>query len=232
MSGARPIPPRYDRHPAELFEAAVQANLRPGLDILDVGSGRRPALDPGTRPPGSRYAGLDISASELELAPGGSYSDHVVADITEPVPALRGQFDLIVSWQVLEHVRDTDRALRNLHDYLRPGGRLVAILSGRFSIFGMLNSVVPASAGVWLMERLLRRPPDSVFPAHYDRCHATALTRVLGDWSAAEVRPIYQGGSYFNFCLPLRSAYFGYENWAERSGRANLATHYLIVSER
>ncbi len=232
MSRARAIPPRYARHPAELFEAAVQANLRPGLDILDVGSGRRPALDPATRPPGSRYAGLDICAAELELAPGGSYSDHVVADITEPVPALRGQFDLIVSWQVLEHVRDTDRALRNLHDYLRPGGRLVAILSGRFSIFGMLNSVVPARAGVWLMERLLRRPPDSVFPAHYDRCHATALTRVLRDWSAAEVRPIYQGGSYFNFCLPLRSAYFGYENWAERSGRANLATHYLIISER
>lgn len=232
MSRARPIPPRYDRHPVQLFDEAVRANLRPGLDILDVGSGRRPALDPAARPPGSRYAGLDISASELELAPQGSYSDHVVADITEPVPALRGQFDLIVSWQVLEHVRDTDRALRNLHDYLRPGGRLVAILSGRFSIFGMLNSVVPAGAGVWLMERLLRRPPDSVFPAHYDRCHASALARALRDWSSADVRPIYQGGSYFNFCLPLRAAYFGYENWAERSGRANLATHYLIVSER
>ena len=232
MTRARSIPPRYDRHPVELFEEAVQANLRPGLDILDVGSGRRPALDPDTRPPGSRYAGLDICASELELAPRGSYSDHVVADVTQPVAALREQFDLIVSWQVLEHVRDTDRALRNLHDYLRPGGRLVAILSGRFSIFGMLNSVVPAGAGVWLMERLLRRPPDSVFPAHYDRCHASALARALRDWSAADVRPIYQGGSYFNFCLPLRSAYFGYENWAERSGRANLATHYLIVSER
>jgi 2-polyprenyl-6-hydroxyphenyl methylase/3-demethylubiquinone-9 3-methyltransferase len=210
----------------------VQANLRPGLAILDVGSGRRPALDPATRPPGSRYAGLDISASELQLAPPGSYSDHVVADITQPVEQLRGQFDLIVSWQVLEHVRHTDRALDNLRGYLRPGGRLVAILSGRFSIFGMLNTVIPAGTGVWLMKHLLRRPPDSVFPAHYDRCHATALQRELGDWAAAEVRPIYQGGSYFNFCLPLRSAYFGYENWAERSGRANLATHYLIVSER
>lgn len=228
----RPIPPRYDRHPSELFEQAVRSNLRPGLDILDVGSGRRPALEPGTRPAGSRYAGLDISASELELAPAGSYSDHVVADVTEPIAALREQFDLIVSWQVLEHVRHTDRALRNLHDYLRPGGRLVAILSGRFSIFGMLNTVIPSGAGVWLMEHLLRRPPASVFPAHYDRCHARALARELDGWSAAEVRPIYQGGSYFNFCLPLRSAYFGYENWVERSGRASLATHYLIVSQR
>jgi len=228
----RPIPPRYDQHPVTIFEQAVQANLRPGLAILDVGSGRRPALDPATRPPGSRYAGLDICATELELAPPGSYSDHYVADITQPLPELREQFDLIVSWQVLEHVSHTDRALANLHDYLRPGGRLVAILSGRFSIFGMLNTVIPSGAGVWLMKHLLRRPPESVFPAHYDRCHATALQRELGDWSDADVRPIYQGGSYFNFCLPLRSAYFGYENWAERSGRANLATHYLIVSQR
>ena len=228
----RPIPPRYDQHPSQLFAEAVHANLRPGLAILDVGSGRRPALDPASRPPASRYAGLDISASELELAPPGSYSDHVVADITRPLPELSERFDLIVSWQVLEHVSDTGRALANLRAYLRPGGRLVAILSGRFSIFGMLNTVVPSSAGVWLMRHLLRRPPDSVFPAHYDRCHASALEDVLAGWSSAEVRPIYQGGSYFNFCLPLRSAYFGYENWAERSGRANLATHYLIVSER
>ena len=227
-----PVPQRYDRHPAQLFDDAVQALLRPGMAILDVGSGRRPALAPATRPAGCRYAGLDVSARELALAPAGSYETHVVADVATPVPQLRGGFDLVLSWQVLEHVADTERALANMRAYLRPGGSLVALLSGRFSAFGILNAALPARLGVVLMQRLLRRDPESVFPAHYDRCHASALTRLLASWPRAEVRPIFQGGAYFNFALPLRSAYLAYENWAWRSGRANLATHYLLVCRR
>jgi hypothetical protein len=96
----------------------------------------------------------------------------------------------------------------------------------------MLNSVLPPRLGVRLMEDLLRRDPDSVFPAHYDRCHARALRALLGGWSAADVSAIFQGGAYFNFFGPLRSAYFVYENWAASTGRDQLATHYLIVSQR
>ena len=232
MAALAAIPERYDRHPSTLFADAVRAELRAGISILDVGSGRRPALAPDARPPGCVYAGLDVSRAELELAPPGSYGEHVVADVTAPVAALRERFDLIVSWQVLEHVPDTARALANMREYLVPGGRLVALLSGRFSVFGVVNSVIPARLGVLLMKHLLRRDPDSVFPAHYDCCHAGALHELLAPWRHAEVIPIYQGGAYFNFALPLRAAYFTYENWAARGGHANLATHYLLVCER
>ncbi len=226
------IPARYDRHPADLFAAAVAAQLRPGLDILDVGSGRRPALEPAARPSGSRYAGLDLSAAELERAPAGSYTDVVVSDITVRVPALEGGFDLVLSWQVLEHVRHLDRALENLHAYLRPGGRMIAVLSGRFSAFGLLNAVLPGKLGAALMRRLLRRDPETVFPAYYDGCYAGALSGLLARWSSAAITPLFQGGSYFNFSPRLRAAYFVYEDWACGSGRANLATHYLIVARR
>ena len=230
MAGA--IPPRYDRPPVQLFESALRARLRPGVAILDVGSGRRPAIEPAARPAGCRYAGLDVSRRELELAPAGSYGTQVTADVTTPLAELRGRFDLVVSLQVLEHVSDTARALENMHDYLRPGGSLVALLSGRFSASGILNAAIPSRLGVLLLHRLLRRDPESVFPAHYDRCRAGALQRLLAGWTRAEVIPIFQGAAYFNFALPLRAGYLAYENWAFRGGRANLATHYLLVAER
>lgn len=230
MSGR--VPARYDIPPAELFAAEIRSLLRPGLRILDVGSGRRPVLAPAERPPGARYVGLDLSAVELAAAPPGSYDEAIAADVAARETELEGQFDLAVSGQVFEHVRPLHRALVNVHDYLRPGGGMVALLSGRYSINGVLNTLLPAGVAVRLMRRLLHREPGSVFPAYYDSCYESALVKLLAPWSQARVTPLFQGGAYFNFALPLRSAYFVYENWAERSGRANLATHYVIVALR
>ncbi|MEA2191323.1 MAG: hypothetical protein QOI73_1444 [Solirubrobacteraceae bacterium] len=229
---SRPLPRRYHRHPAVLFGDAVGTHLRSGSAILDVGSGRRPALAPEDRPGDSRYVGLDLSATELELAPLGSYDEHVVADISEPVEALLDGFDLVISWQVLEHVRDVAGALEHMRGYLRPGGHLVAFLSARNSIYGRLNTLLPAQTGVWLMRVLLRRNPDSVFPAYYDHCTSGELRTLMAPWTAAEIRPVFLGASYFNFSHALRDVYVAYENWAARTGRADLATHYLIVGRR
>jgi hypothetical protein len=122
--------------------------------------------------------------------------------------------------------------MANLRAYLRPGGRMVALLSGRFSINAMLNVLLPRGVAMWLMRRLLGRDPESVFPAYYDSCYATGLAEVMKPWSEVEVTPLFQGGAYFNFALPLRSVYFKYENWACRSSHTNLATHYRIVALR
>jgi len=226
------IPPRYDYHPADQFADAIRARLRPEIDILDVGSGRRPAIPRAARPAGCRYVGLDISAAELARASAGSYSETVVADVSAALPELTGRFDLLVSWQVLEHVANLEHALANMHSYLRPGGALVAVLSGRLSLFGVVNRLVPGPLATWTLRTLLGRDPETVYTAYYDRCDHRGLTELLASWRIARVTPIYQGGAYFNFSKPIRAAYLSYENWAVNSGRANLATHYLVVAER
>jgi SAM-dependent methyltransferase len=225
---SRPIPTRYERHPSEWFTDAIHAKLCPGMAILDIGSGRRPALASAHRPAGARYVGLDLSAAELARAPADAYDERIVADIAEPVERLRGQFDLIVSWQVLEHVRDMERALHHARCYLRPGGSFVALLSGRYSVNGVLNAALPPAVSVWLMRCLLGRDPESVFPAYYDGCTHGDLRRLMSDWTDAAIAPLYLGGSYFNFSLPLRDFYLAYESWACRTRRLDLATHYLV----
>ena len=232
MSGHRLRLPRYQQ-PRELeYDAAVREVLVPGVRVLDVGSGRTPSIAPAARPAGCHYVGLDIAEDELRRAPRGSYDETFVADITTHVPALDAAFDLIVCWQVLEHVKPLDTAVENMRRYLRPGGRLVAYLSGAFSLFGLINQVVPAAVGVWAMHRLLGRAPDTVFPAHYHHCWHGALKRAFRAWQAAEVIPHYRGAEYFRFFGPLERTYLRYEEWTRRGNHQNLATHYLLIATR
>lgn len=215
------------------FRARLQPLLRPGMSILDLGPGPRPTLLPGDRPPGCRYVALDRSARELGRAPAGSYHETVVADLGgPPVDALRDSFDLVLSWQVLEHVRRMDRALENARLALRPGGTFLAQLSGGRSLFALANRALPHGVAVVVLERLLDRPHGSVFPAPYDRCTASGLTELLSSWSSAQVVPRYTGAAYFRFFRPLQAAYLVYEEWLRRGDHRDLATHYVIQAVR
>ena len=202
------------------------------MKILDVGAGATPTFAAADRPAGCRYVGLDITATELDAAPPGSYDEKVVGDVGHRVPALEGQFDLVLSWQVLEHVKPLEAAVENMRAYLKPGGRLLAQMSGTFSAFGLLNRALPERASRWLLHRLTGRSHESVFTAYYDRCWYTALTRMGAGWTRFEVVPRFLGGDYFRFSRHVRAAYIGFEEWARRGEHNNLAGYYLIDATR
>jgi SAM-dependent methyltransferase len=212
------------------FHERVEASLRPGQAILDVGSGRAPTVVPADRPPGVRYVGLDISSAELAAAGEGAYDERVVSDVSRAIPDLAGRFDLVLSYQVFEHVKPLPAALDHVHSYLKPGGVMLAQLSGAFSLFGLLNRVVPEKVGKKAMDRLLNRDPDSVFPAFYDHSWHTALARALAPWESAEIIPLYTGAGYLAFARPLQALYLGFEELACRRDWRNLASYYIIVA--
>ena len=202
-----------------------------GAAVLDAGSGRRPAIPVETRPPGLRYTGLDLSAAELRRSAAGSYDAHIEADLTVPVPGLRASFDVILSYQVLEHIRPLPTALENMRSYLRPGGTLVALFSGKWSAFGALNTLLPGWVAHTFLPRIIpSRASDSIFPAHYDHCTASALHRVMAEWEHVAIRPLYRGAGYFQFSRTGQRAYLLVENWIARANYRNLATHYVLTA--
>ena len=56
--------------------------------------------------------------------------------------------------------------------------------------------------------------------------------RLLAPWSRWEIVPRYYGAMYLSFAPMLEGLYVIYENWAERGGHRNLATHYLVSAWR
>lgn len=226
------MPARYTEAWRGPFDERLAASLRPGMAILDVGSGRRPTVSPENRPPGTRYVGLDISAAELALAPPGSYDETFVADAVRRVPELEGRFDLIVSWQVLEHVKPLEAAFENFRAYLKPGGHVLTQFSGTFSYFALVSRLIPRRVTAWLVHRFEGRDASAVFPAHYHDCWYSRITEILRPWSSSDVVPRYRGANYLHKLGPIRSLYLIFENWLVRSGRRNLATHYLVRAQR
>lgn len=223
--------PRYQTW-QEPFRAQMADVLRPGVTILDVGGGRHPAIRREDLPSRARYIGLDLSLREMQAAPTGSYDEMIEADIAEPVPELVGAIDLAVSWQVLEHVVSMQSAIANLHAYLRPGGRLVAHLSGGRAVFALINRAIPHALAAAALRQLLDRDPETIFPARYDACTYTGLTRVLKDWSRVRIEPRFAGAGYLGFSRPLQRLYLLAEDRLARGNHPDLATHYLVVADR
>jgi SAM-dependent methyltransferase len=198
--------------------------------VLDVGSGARPAVVPQQRPADCYYVGLDVSAHELSRAGARAYDDVIVGDICRPLPTSARSFDLVLSWQVLEHVASMPAALTAQHCALAPGGHMIAMLSGGWGFHSLAARVIPYRVSTALQARLLGQEPESKFRTRYDGCTDRALRQLLvqGGWSSWDIIPSYKAGGYLRFSRRLQSIYLVYENWTERTGRVNLATHYLV----
>jgi SAM-dependent methyltransferase len=225
------LPDRYRQPWAERFDELIEPALKSGISVLDVGSGREPVLALEARPR-LTYVGLDVSSEEIEQAPARAYDEVVIRALGDPDPDLCERFDLIVSWQVFEHVPDMTAAIHNMRRYLKPGGRLVALFSGRYSPMALLNRGMSPSFAKRLNHSLLGREPDSMFIAHYDRCYASAVRTAFRDWTSVQLEPRWEAAAYFDFAMPVFQTYLAIENRMADAGWEDLATHYFLSADR
>jgi phosphoethanolamine N-methyltransferase len=104
--------------------------LRPGVRVLDVGSGIGGAAFHLAREYGAVVTGIDLSPEMIGIAqersrqsaPGTSVTFHLADILTMP---FEGIFDVIWSRDALMHIPDKPRLFSRLHDLLDAGGQLV-----------------------------------------------------------------------------------------------------------
>jgi SAM-dependent methyltransferase len=166
-------------------------------------------------------------ADELALA-RGEYDDVLVGDITVFDPRLENRFDLIVSWQVFEHVAEPARAYENIRRYLKDGGVFVARMTARYALFAIANRMVPFGFARRVMGRIGGRAPDTVFKAYYRDASLSDLRRIFDRWGSWQVWVEFGGQGYFDFSPPSRWAYALYTRWARR--RPGLASHFTVIA--
>jgi SAM-dependent methyltransferase len=164
----RTAPTRKDPfylHLVDLLKALRSVSCEKEINILDFGSGGSPYR---FLFPNSNYRRADIS-TDITI-------DFLIND-EGYVNAPDSTFDLVLSTQVLEHVRYPQRYLAECQRVLRPGGKLILSTHGLFEEHGCPND--------------------------YRRWTADGLKQdlIASGWQQIEVKKLTVGGRAFLFYL-------------------------------
>ena len=101
------------------YHAAAQ---RIAGDVLEIGTGAGYGIEV-VAPHARRFVTLDkhVPTPELLARPDVEFRQAVVPPLKFPDES----FDCVISFQVIEHIRDDRRFVDEIHRVLRPGGRLI-----------------------------------------------------------------------------------------------------------
>ncbi|GIJ67163.1 class I SAM-dependent methyltransferase [Virgisporangium ochraceum] len=202
---------------AENSAAYLLPHLRPGLSLLDVGCGPGTiTADLADRVAPGRVTAVEVTASALDLARaeiarrGLTTVDFAVSDV-HALDFPDDTFDVVHAHQVLQHVADPVRALRELRRVCRPGG-VVAVRDADYAGFTWYPRLPELDEWMALYQRTARAnggEPD-------------AGRRLLAWAHAAGFTDVTPGGSVWCYASPEDRQWWG-GLWADRILKSDLA---------
>ena len=170
-----------------------------GRRVADIGCGTGELLgELATAWPASDLVGVDFAASRLRTAAAAATRVTLVdADLGAALPFAAAAFDTVFCTEVLEHLKEPVRCLREIRRVLTPGGRLTLSVPNATG-FAPFHRLAPLVPGGWLRGKLL--PYEH--PANTDQPIDTC-------WTFREIEALVAAGG---FVVEARDglAYFRY----------------------
>ena len=143
--------------------SAIVGNFLDGrrpLKILEAGCG---SMGHVSYDNDAYIVGIDISQVQLDRNP--ILKERILGDI-EDYPLPESTFDLIICWDVLEHLKHPDRALRNFARTVNEGGIILLASPNVMTVRGLLTKFTPHWVHVLYYKRVVGLK-DAGKPGHY-----------------------------------------------------------------
>jgi SAM-dependent methyltransferase len=165
--------------------------------VCELGGGAKPLLSPAEyKATGVELTIADISPVELELADPAYHT--IVADLGTPGSRV-GEFDLVFSRMLAEHLPRGRDFHANVFEMLRPGGLAVHFFPTLWAIPFVVNRLIPETISQAAIKRL---QPDrhlahdqKKFPARYSWCFGPS-PRQIRRFEELGFRVISYGGFF------------------------------------
>lgn len=133
--------------------------------MLDAGCGGAVRI---RLPDKAKITGIDISPESA--ARNTAIADIIIGDVqTHNLP--REAFDMVICWELLEHVEEPRAALTRFVGTLRQDGLIVLAIPNPHSLKGLITKLSPHALHVWILRNLLKQknagcPGFAPFPTH------------------------------------------------------------------
>ncbi|HYM20962.1 MAG TPA: class I SAM-dependent methyltransferase [Candidatus Kapabacteria bacterium] len=182
----RPLESRSDLNPYEKYYFGYQYGLGreyiapylksngvvlSGSRICEIGCGEGGVLAALAQEGAAEVLGIDIRQSALESSRKGFdamglHGEFAVHNITAeaPPPQWKEHFDFVTLRDVIEHLDDTDVSLRNVMQFVKPGGWLFIVFPPYYSPFGAHQHLLDNTMGKL---PYLQTMPDAIFTKAY-----------------------------------------------------------------
>lgn len=133
--------------------------------VLEAGGGSASHLP---LPEGAEVTTIDISPEQLAA---NTYARHKLLGDLQTFDFGQRRFNLIIAWDVLEHLETPEAALERFAHILEPGGRLLVVGPQRYTLKGLLTRLTPHALHVAFYRHVLGSenagtPGHPPFPAH------------------------------------------------------------------
>jgi SAM-dependent methyltransferase len=182
---------------------------QPAPTVLEAGCGSTSHLP---LPADAHLVGIDISENQLRR--DTRLHERILGDLcTHRLP--RDRFDLVVCWDVLEHLPEPVGALRSMFSSVKPGGLLVVAMPNLWSLKGMATKLTPFAVHRAFYRYVIgdRRPPSEFdqFPTYLRMSAAPRRVLQLAVEHGFEPRyfRLYQG--------PVQTWMRARKRWADRA---------------
>jgi 2-polyprenyl-3-methyl-5-hydroxy-6-metoxy-1,4-benzoquinol methylase len=137
---------RYHKYFCEVF-----ANISTHENtLLEIGCARSVWLPYFAKEFGFRVYGIDYSQIGCQqakwiLEKEGVKGEIVCADFSSPPGSMLKTFDVVVSFGVLEHFKETAACIALFTKFLKPGGLLITIIPNLIGLNGLIQKIVNRS---------------------------------------------------------------------------------------
>jgi ubiquinone/menaquinone biosynthesis C-methylase UbiE len=226
---------RSDLHVTWGETVARHAKALPdGAVVVDAGGGKACKFKPYL-PAGKQLRLVAVDVSEEELRHNTDVDEWRVADITRTLPFANGEVDMLVTRSVVEHLEDPSGFVAETMRVLKPGGRTIHIIPGKFGLVSVVNQLLPRSLARRVVHFVVPGSEGSLgFPAYYRRTYPTAFSRLLREagFDLEELDVSFSQGYYFASLVPLYVLVSLFEVVLERLRARNLAALFLVVARK
>lgn len=118
------------------FINSALANID-SIELLDAGCGSATYLSFSPR---TYMTGIDISRKQLDQ--NDKLDRKILGDI-QHIALPTEQYDVIICWNVLEHIQNPTLALENFYKAIKPGGLVIISIPNLYSLKGLITKFTP-----------------------------------------------------------------------------------------